>query len=105
MQHRRWVYPFDGNGERQPFDALPKVIAQLVDDPWCSLAGALRDAGGYAKENGPFPEFLWADFLRRRLDPALLASDFAAAVAAALNLAHAAVAAHLPGWSAARAKP
>jgi hypothetical protein len=46
MQHRRWVYPFDVNGERRPFDALPKTIAQLVDDPWRSLAGAMRDAGG-----------------------------------------------------------
>jgi hypothetical protein len=105
MQHRRWVYPFDANGERQPFDALPKTVGQLVDDPWRSLAGAVRDAGGCAKENEPFAEFLWADFLRRRLDAALLASDFNAAVAAALKLAHTAAAAHLPGWSEGAATP
>jgi hypothetical protein len=105
MQHRRWVYPFDANGERQPFDALPKTIAQLADDPWRSLAAALRDAGGFAKENEPFAEFLWADFLRRRLDAALLAADFKAAIAAALKLAHTPAAAHLPGWSQGPATP
>jgi hypothetical protein len=99
MQHRRWVYPFDANGDLQPFDALPKTIAQLADDPWRSLAASLRDAGGYAKENEPFAEFLWADFLRRRLDAALIARDFKAAIAASLKLAHTAAAAHLPGWS------
>jgi len=105
MQHRRWVYPFDANGERQPFDALPKTIAQLADDPWRSLAAAVRDAGGFAKENEPFAEFLWADFLRRRLDAALLADDFAGAVAVALKVVHTAAAAHLPGWSQVPAKP
>lgn len=100
MDHRRWVYPYDGNGQRQPFEAIPKLVTALVDDPWRSLAGAVRQAGGYAKENEPFAEFLWADFLRHRLDAALLASDFDAALAAALKLAHKAEAAHLPGWSA-----
>ena len=99
MQHRRWVYPFDAHGERQPFDALPKAVAQMADDPWRSLAGAVRDAGGYAKENEPFAEFIWADFLRRRLDAATVASHFDAALTAALKLAHTSAAAHLPGWS------
>ena len=101
MDHRRWVYPFDAEGRRQPWEAIPKAVTALADDPWRSLAGALRNAGGYAKENEPFAEFLWADFLRLRLDPALLAHDFDAAVAAALKLAHTPAAAHLPGWAAA----
>jgi hypothetical protein len=105
MQHRRWVYPFDANGERQPFEALPKTIAQLVDDPWRSLAAAVRDAGGYAKENEPFAEFLWADFLRRRVDPILLAGDFKEAIKAALKQVHTSAAEHLPGWSEAPTKP
>lgn len=100
MDHRRWVYPYDNDGERQPFDAIPKSITALTDDPWRSLAGSVRQAGGYAKENEPFAEFLWADFLRHRLDAAQLASDFDATLAAALKLAHKPAAAHLPGWSA-----
>lgn len=101
MDHRNWVYPYDADGKRQPFDAIPKEIVALSDDTWRSLAGAVRDAGGYAKENEPFAEFLWANFLRRRLDAAQLKSDFDATLAAALKVAHKSAAAHLPGWSAA----
>lgn len=100
MDHRNWVYPVDATGQRQPYDAIPKAVSALADDVWRSLAGALREAGGYAKENAPFAEFLWADFLRRRLDPALPGRDFDAALAAAVRLAHMPAAAHLPGWSA-----
>ena len=99
MEHRRWVFPIDADGIRHPYSAIPKRIDRLVDDPWRSLSGAVRRAGGYAKESAPFEEFLWADFFRRRIDPALLASDFAAALAVAVPLSHSAAAAHLPGWS------
>jgi hypothetical protein len=105
MDHRRWVYPVDADGRRQPFEALPKRVPDLANDVWRSLAGALRDVGGYAKENEPFAEFLWADFLRRRLDPALPDRNFAAALLAAEQLAHSKAAAHLPGWSDVTPKP
>ena len=101
MSHRNWVYPFDADGRRHDFNQIPKGIEALADDPWRSLAGALRDAGGYAKQGEPFAEFRWADFLRRRIDAALLAADFEAALARARALAHLHGAAHLPGWTAA----
>jgi hypothetical protein len=41
---------------------LPKTVAGLIDDPFRSLAGELRRAGGFAKDTTPFSEFLWADF-------------------------------------------
>ncbi len=46
----------------RPYKDLPKTVAKLVDDPFRSLAGELRRAGGYAKDAEPFSEFLWADF-------------------------------------------
>jgi hypothetical protein len=46
---------------------IPKSIKGLDDDPFRSLAGELRSAGGFAKDTTPFSEFLWADFLRRRI--------------------------------------
>jgi hypothetical protein len=46
---------------------LPKTVAGLIDDPFRSLAGELRRAGGFAKDTTPFSEFLWTDFLRRRV--------------------------------------
>jgi hypothetical protein len=93
MDHYRWTYPFDAKGMRQPHDRLPKTVADLVDDPYRSLAGALRTSGGYAKDNTPFSEFMWADFLRNRVDAGALHKDFKGAVAEAMKAAS-----HLPGW-------
>src|ERR1700712_4417313 len=44
MDSRNWLHPFDADGVRQPYDAIPKSVADLADDPYRSLAGAIRDA-------------------------------------------------------------
>jgi len=98
MDCRGWMHPFDEKGRRRNYDALPKSVADLVDDPYRSLAGELRRAGGYAKDTTPFSEFLWADFLRRRVARKSIVSDFSRALKAALRLAKGAEAAYLPGW-------
>lgn len=98
MDNRNWLHPFDGKGRRREADDLPTTITDLVDDPFRSLAGALREAGGYAKDTTPYSEFLWADHLRRRMKAASLTDDFDRAVIDAKELARAADAAHLPGW-------
>ena len=67
MDNRGLVHPFDEKGKRQAYSDIPKSIEDMIDDPFRSLAGALRRKGGYAKDTTPFSEFLWADFLRRRL--------------------------------------
>ena len=59
----------------------------LVDDPFRSLAGELRRAGGFAKDTTPFSEFLWADFLRRRVKRKIVENDFDHALEKALELA------------------
>ena len=98
MDNRAWLHPFDADGKRRDYGDLPKKIGDLEDDPYRSLAGEVRRAGGYAKEPTPFSEFLWADFLRRRIKPKLLDKDFERAVAEALDLAHCKEAQYLPGW-------
>ena len=60
--------------------------------------GELRRAGGYAKDTTPFSEFLWADFLRRRLSHKVVKRDFGKAVEQALELAKGKDAIYLPGW-------
>ena len=65
LDNRSWMHPFDDKGRRRDYADIPKSVRDLVDDPFCSLAGALRRAGGFAKDTTPFSEFLWADFLRR----------------------------------------
>ena len=49
-------------------EAIPSTVSELLDDPFRSLAGELRRAGGYAKAPAPYSEFRWADFLRRRIE-------------------------------------
>jgi hypothetical protein len=97
LDNRSWMHPFDAGGRRRPYDEIPKSVADLIDDPFRSLAGALRRAGGFAKETTPFTEFLWADFLRRRMKRKRL-DDFDEAVTEALRLARSEEASYLPGW-------
>jgi hypothetical protein len=98
MDNKRWVYPYDTKGERRPFKDLPKSVSDLKDDPFRSLAGELRRAGGFAKDTTPFSEFLWADFLRRLLPRKTVEDNFAKAMEKALEFAKSKNAIYLPGW-------
>ncbi|THD64771.1 ParB-like protein [Phenylobacterium sp.] len=98
MDNRALCHPYDAAGARVGFKAIPAKIADLHDDPYRSLAGELRRAGGYAKDVTPFSEFIWADFLRRRVKAKLVAEDFGSALTRALKLAKSPEAGHLPGW-------
>lgn len=96
--HKSWAHPYDADGVRQDFKAIPKTVADLADDPFRSLAGELRRAGGFAKDTTPFSEFLWADFLRRNMKAKRVESDFSEALEQALQLAKSQDAGYLPGW-------
>jgi hypothetical protein len=98
MDNKRWVYPYDAKGERRHFKEIPKSVADLKDDPFRSLAGELRRVGGFAKDTTPFSEFLWADFLRRRLSSKSVNENFAKAMEKGLALARSKEATYLPGW-------
>ena len=98
LDNRAWTHLYDAHGVRQGHKELPKDVAGLIDDPYRSLAGALRRAGGYAKDTEPFSEFLWADFLRRRIKRKQAQAHAAAALEEALRLARSKDAAYLPGW-------
>ena len=93
-----WCHPYDHNGVRRGFDDIPSSVSDLRDDPFRSLAGELRRAGGFSKETTPFSEFLWADFFRRRIKRKSVENDFADAMEKALRLAKSPEAIYLPGW-------
>ena len=99
LDTRSLMHPFDDQGQRRPYDEIPKSVTGLVDDPFRSLAGELRRQGGFAKDTTPFNEFLWADFLRRRIKRKLVETDFEDALNQALKLAQTDDADYLPGWS------
>jgi hypothetical protein len=98
LENHSWAHAYDENGVRRSYEDIPKSIDKLKDDPFRSLAGQMRRAGGFAKDTTPFSEFLWADFMRRRLKAKLVKSDFAAAMEQAMALAKSPAAVHLPGW-------
>lgn len=105
MDARGWCHPIDAAGVRKPCSAIPQQFEDLADDPFRSLAAALRRSGAYAKTAGPFSEFRWAAHLRQRLTAAQVRQDFSAALRVAQRLARAPAARNLPGavgWEAAR---
>jgi hypothetical protein len=98
LDFRAWTHPYDAKGRRHDFSELPKSVEKLKDDPFRSLAGELRQTGGYAKDTTPFSEFLWADFLRRRIKLKAVEKDFSGALEIAMEFAKSTDAEYLPGW-------
>jgi hypothetical protein len=98
LDDRKWVYPYDVHGQRRRYSDIPKSVVDLKDDPFRSLAGELRRVGGFAKDTTPFSEFLWADYLRRRLSRKSVEQNFEKSLERALALAKDKDAVYLPGW-------
>jgi hypothetical protein len=98
LESRGWAHPFDAEGKRLCNGNMPKTVFDLTDDLFRSLSGALKRAGGYAKNKAPFSEFLWADFLRSRIAPETVQLDFDGALMLALNLSRSTETRFLPGW-------
>jgi hypothetical protein len=98
LDHHGWVHPYDAEGRRRTFRDIPKSVSELKDDPFRSLAGEIRRAGGFAKDTTPFAEFLWADFFRRRIKRKVVETQFRSAVKSALKEAKREDARYLPGW-------
>ena len=103
------VYLKDQNGEPIRPQDLPASVKDLADNPFRSLAGAVRQSCGLEKgdpnsSGEDYIEFQWADFLRAHWGPTGIAigdidANFASAAAAALQLAAQKDAAGLPGYT------
>ncbi len=99
MKDSNWVHPYDQFGKGpHPIDALPLDIRGLADDPYRSLAWAIREEGGFEKTEEPFAEFKWADFFRKNITVARTPTGFDEAIKEAIKLAHTDAAKHLPGF-------
>jgi hypothetical protein len=100
MNESQWVHPLDENGVRHYYDRIPDGLAKLVDDVYRSLAGYVRDEGGYDKTPTAFAEFVWADFFRRNIAVETVHADFQTAVRAGVSLAQSKLAKYIPGFNA-----
>ncbi|MBX3737092.1 MAG: phytase [Candidatus Didemnitutus sp.] len=102
MQASNYTYLKDAAGRPVAPDKLPATLLEMQRDPWRGLAWALMDAGAFTELKGVFfQEFLWADFLRERVQwNDADEVDFQRALAEARRLAATPAAAALPGWKA-----
>jgi len=99
MNKNSWVHPLDRNGVRHDYRFIPKRLTKLEDDVYRSLAGFVRDAGGFKKTGAAFVEFVWADFFRRNLAIEEVEADFRSAVREAKRLAKSPLAKRIPGYT------
>ncbi|MGB6604599.1 MAG: ParB-like protein [Steroidobacteraceae bacterium] len=104
MSQNQWAHPVDRNGKPCGFESIPDHLEKLIDDPYRSLAGYVRDAGGYDKTPTAFAEFQWADFFRPRVRIGPTRADFNNCVPGAVKLAASPEAAKLPGYKGPAAK-
>ena len=98
LDNEGMLHPFDQHGVRCPYSEIPKKISQLKDDPFRSLAGAVRTAGGYAKETRPFVEFIWADYFRASFKARDIRHHWNRTLEEAVALARHHDAHFMPGW-------
>jgi hypothetical protein len=99
MEFRSWSHPYDSRGNRCEYQDMPRRLTELEDDPYRSLAGLVRNAGGFAKNEAPFSEFLWADFFRPLVPKQQIRRSPSRAIRLGLRLARSDAARYLPGWS------
>jgi hypothetical protein len=99
MEFYGFAHPFDANGVRQPFSAMPEMLVDGTDDVFRSLVWAVRQVNGITKATIPYAEFIWADFFRRRLSLQSVNEGFDKATRLAKELAVSSQASHLPGFT------
>jgi hypothetical protein len=109
MEDNNEVYLKDQNGNVITPNDLPTSIKDLSNDPFRSLAGAVRESCGFVKgdkgsSSEDYLEFQWADYLRTHwaqtgIPIKDIDTDFNNAIDAALHLAAQKDAASLPGYT------
>jgi len=109
MEDNNEVYLKDQNGNPIKPSDLPASVKDLANNPFRSLAGAVREScgfekGGTSSSAEDFLEFKWAEFLREHWAKTGIATQdidekFDKATNAALQLAAEKDAANLPGYT------
>jgi hypothetical protein len=99
MKERGWVELLDETGRGpQPVADLPKSLRGMRDDPYRSLAWAVRQKGGYEGKRDADVDVRWAGFLRAQVPATAVQEDFDKAVEQAVKAAHSEAAKDLPGY-------
>jgi len=97
---RRWARLVDEEGKPISWQELNRLtsIEDIKNDPYRSLAGIVRNKGGFKKTDIPFMEFEWADFFRSRIKMPGVKISWKRAITLAMKLAGSEAAKDLPGY-------
>ncbi len=98
LHKKELIYLKDSKGSDISPDDLPKKVSDLKDDPYRSLAGFVRRAGGFDKNPTPFSEFKWAEFFRHRIKFENNIKGLEKVLSKAIELAKSPEAQNLPGF-------
>jgi len=97
MEAKHYCWPFDADGNRRPYAAIPTSIAHLTDNVWRTLGRHLR--GKAFEDHGtPYQEFMWGDYFRTFMSRRLIELEFDLAAELAEKLARLPEAQDLPGY-------
>jgi hypothetical protein len=109
LERNNELYLGDQNGNPIARNEIPAAVKDMSNDPFRSLAGAVRESCGFEKDahgssGEDYLEFQWADYFRTHWAQTGIATkdidlNFDSAVNAALNLAAQKQAASLPGYT------
>jgi hypothetical protein len=88
MKVMGWVYLYDQFGKgHKDYNLLPQDVRGMADDPYRSLAWAVKEAEGFPKSDVPFFEFAWADHFRKEIPAKLVRDNFKLATKKAVKMA------------------
>jgi hypothetical protein len=97
LTEKVYLYDNRGKGPLEPAQ-LPKKVTDMSDDPYRSLAWAVKERGGIKKSPISFSEFKWANFFRARIKIDSTPGSFERAIETALRICHSPEAKDLPGY-------
>ena len=98
MEFRAWTHPYDHRGRRRDYSEMPRKLTRLQNDPYRSLAGLVRLAGGYAKDRRRSRNSCGRISSDREISARLIANQQYRATRAGVKLARSKQARYLPGW-------
>ncbi|WP_051356501.1 ParB-like protein [Azorhizobium doebereinerae] len=104
MEREGNCWPIDADGNRRPYARIPDHVRDLTDNPWRTLARAVRGPAFRDDDETPFKEFMWGEYFRSFMSRRLIETDLDLARELAVKLAHLDEAQDLPGYQGSRPK-
>ncbi|GGF57965.1 hypothetical protein GCM10007301_17120 [Azorhizobium oxalatiphilum] len=98
MEREGNCWPIDADGNRRPYARIPSHVRELTDNPWRTLARAVRGPAFRDDDETPFKEFMWGEYFRSFMSKRLIETDLDLARDLAIRLAHLDEAQDLPGY-------